>query len=277
MAKEQTAPKRFGIVGAGNLAGALVHGFIGKGHVSATNLMLSDVDRGKLERVRAAHGVKAAQNNNELVSFADVIVLAVKPQHLRHALDECAPGVNRDKLVISVAAGVRIAALAERLPENTRIVRAMPNAAALVGQSATALCAGPHASAADLELSRGLFDAVGRSVVLDEIHLDAVTGLSGSGPAYAMLIVEALADGGVRMGLPRDVAQTLATQTLLGSAQLLLESGEHPALWKDRVMSPGGTTAAGLKALERCGVRHALAQAVEQATLRARELGTATK
>lgn len=269
--------QRIGIVGAGNLACAIVHGLLGTGQVLKAELMLSDVDPSKLESARVRFDVRAAASNTEVVRFADVVLFAVKPQHLPHVLDECRASVDAQKLVISVAAGVRIATLAARLAAGTRIVRAMPNTAALAGQSATALSVGPAATADDLALSRALFDAVGKTVVLDETHLDAVTGLSGSGPAYVMLMIEALADGGVRMGLPRDVAQTLATQTLLGSAQLLFESGEHPAVWKDRVTSPGGTTAAGLAALEAAGVRHALAHAVEQATLRARELGRAAE
>jgi pyrroline-5-carboxylate reductase len=277
MATAKERRRRIGIVGAGNLAGALVQGLIGTGHVAKADLLLSDADASKLEAVRARFDVRALASNSELTKLADVVVFAVKPQHLPHVLDECSPDIDGHKLVISVAAGVRIATIAARLPTGARIVRAMPNTAALAGQSATALSAGATATADDLAFARGLFDAVGKSVVLDEVHLDTVTGLSGSGPAYVMLMIEALADGGVRMGLPREIAQTLATQTLLGAAQLLFESGEHPAVWKDRVTSPGGTTAAGLKALEALGVRNALAQAVEQATLRARELGLAAE
>jgi pyrroline-5-carboxylate reductase len=275
MATAKERRQRIGIVGTGNLASALIQGLLGTGHVAKAELMLSDADPAKLESARTRFDVRTSLSNGEVTRFADVVVFAVKPQHLPHVLDECAADLGAQKLVISVAAGVRIASIAARLPAGTRIVRAMPNTAALAGQSATALAAGATATADDLTFARGLFDAVGKSVVLDEPHLDAVTGLSGSGPAYVMVMIEALADGGVRMGLPRDVAQTLATQTLLGAAQLLFESGEHPAVWKDRVTSPGGTTAAGLKALEAGGVRHALSQAVEQATLRARELGRA--
>jgi pyrroline-5-carboxylate reductase len=277
MATAKERRRHIGIVGAGNLACALVQGLLGTGHVTKTELMLSDADPNKLESVRARFDVRSAPSNTAVAKFADVVVFAVKPQHLPHVLDECSPDIDANKLVISVAAGVRISTISARLAAGTRIVRAMPNTAALAGASATALAAGAAATADDLVFARGLFDSVGKSVVLDEPHLDAVTGLSGSGPAYVMLMIEALADGGVRMGLPRDIAQMLATQTLLGSAQLLFQSGEHPAIWKDRVTSPGGTTAAGLEALEAAGVRHALAQAVEQATLRAKELGRAAE
>lgn len=277
MATAKERRQRIGIVGAGNLACAIVHGLLETGHVGKAELSLSDADPKKLESARARFDVETSPSNVELVKAADVVVFSVKPQHLPAVLDECAPHIDSRQLVVSVAAGVRIATVAARLPAATRIVRAMPNTAALAGESATALCAGAGARPDDLAIARGLFDAVGKTVVLDEAHLDTVTGLSGSGPAYVMVMIEALADGGVRMGLPRDVAQTLATQTLLGAAKLLFESGEHPAVWKDRVTSPGGTTAAGLKALEAGGVRHALAQAVEQATLRARELGRAAE
>jgi pyrroline-5-carboxylate reductase len=188
------------------------------------------------------------------------------------ALSQCKDALGDDALVVSVAAGVRCATLHAAVKPSTRIVRAMPNTPALVGAGATALCAGPGAQPDDLDACRRYFDAVGTTVVVDEAHMDAVTGLSGSGPAYVMLVIEALADGGVRAGLPREVARALATQTVLGSAQLLAASGEHPAELRDRVTSPGGTTAAGLKALEALGARHALSEAVERASLRSREL-----
>jgi len=181
--------------------------------------------------------------------------------------------MSSETLVISVAAGVRCATIAAALPPGTRIVRAMPNTPALIGAGATALSGGPTSTLADRELARQLFDAVGRTVLVDEAQMDAVTGLSGSGPAYVMLVIEALADGGVRAGLSRETASLLATQTVLGSAQLLLASGDHPAEWKDRVMSPGGTTSAGIEALEAGRLRHTLMRAVHEATLRSRELG----
>lgn len=270
-------PRRYGIVGAGNLATAIAHGVLETGHVGKGDLMLSDVDAGKLERLRARFGVATTSDNTELVRFADVVVIAVKPAHVADVLEQCKAAFDASKLLVSVAAGVRIATLAARLPAGARIVRSMPNAAAVAQASATALCRGGAATDADLELARALFEAVGQCVVLDESHLDAVTGLSGSGPAYAMVFIDALADGGVRMGLSREVALALAAQTLLGAAKLVQASGEHPAVWKDRVTSPAGTTAAGLSALEAGAVRHVIASAVEQATLRARELGRAAE
>jgi pyrroline-5-carboxylate reductase len=203
-----------------------------------------------------------------------VLILAVKPQSMTTALTQCAQALSRDALVVSVAAGVRCATIAAALPNGTRIVRAMPNTPALVGAGATAVALSPTATADDRELARRRFDAVGRTVIVEEAHMDAVTGLSGSGPAYVMVVIEALADGGVRAGLSRDTAMLLATQTVLGSAQLLLQSGDHPAEWKDRVMSPGGTTSAGLEAIEAGRLRHVLGRAVQKATKRSRELGS---
>jgi pyrroline-5-carboxylate reductase len=265
---------RIGFVGAGNMATALLEGLLKAGVVNAAQIVISDSDREKAKRLAAAHGVTLAASNGELASWASVVILAVKPQGLPRALAECAPGLQPDTLVISVAAGVRCETLAAALPSGTRIVRAMPNTPALVGAGATALAASGTATLADRELATQLFDAVGRTVVVDESQMDAVTGLSGSGPAYVMVVIEALADGGVRAGLSRETALLLATQTVLGSAKLLLESGDHPAQWKDRVMSPGGTTAAGVEALEAGRLRYTLGRAVQKATSRSRELGS---
>jgi pyrroline-5-carboxylate reductase len=265
---------RIGFVGAGNMATALLEGLLRAGVVSPAQIRVSDSDRPRAQRLADAHGVALAADNRELASWASVLMLAVKPQSMPHALLECAPGLAREALVISVAAGVRCDTIAAALPSGTRIVRAMPNTPALVGAGATALAASATATSADRELATRLFDAVGRTVLVDEAHMDAVTGLSGSGPAYVMVVIEALADGGVRAGLSRDTALLLATQTVLGSAQLLLASGDHPAVWKDRVMSPGGTTSAGLEALEAGRLRYTLGRAVQKAALRSRELGT---
>jgi pyrroline-5-carboxylate reductase len=265
---------RIGFVGAGNMAGALVRGLLRAEGWSAAQLQVTDVDAAKAGRLSAEHGVTAARDASELARWASVLILAVKPQSMTVALGECAAALPRDTLVISIAAGVRCATIAAGLPDGTRVIRAMPNTPALVGAAATALCAGSTATAADRELARQLFDAVGRTVIVDESQMDAVTGLSGSGPAYVMVVIEALADGGVRAGLSRETALLLATQTVLGSARLLLESGDHPAEWKDRVMSPGGTTGAGLEAIEAGRLRHTLGRAVQKATRRARELGS---
>jgi pyrroline-5-carboxylate reductase len=205
------------------------------------------------------------------------VVLSVKPQILPKVLDEIAPHLKPSALVISIAAGVPVSAIEPRLPEGTRVVRTMPNTPALVGAGATAIAAGQHAKDDDVEATRRIFDAVGMTVVLDESQLDAVTGLSGSGPAYVFLIIEALSDAGVKVGLSRYNAQALAAQTLLGSAKLLIETKEHPGRLKDMVTSPGGTAIAGLHTLEAGGLRTTLINAVEAATHRSRELGAAAE
>jgi pyrroline-5-carboxylate reductase len=265
--------QRIGFIGAGNMAGALLRGLLRAGRVTPGQVAFTEIDPDRRERYAQTHGVRAAASNAELAEWASLLILAVKPQSLPAVLGECAARLNPRALVLSIAAGVRTATLAQALPVGTRVVRAMPNTPALVGAGATALCAGPGATAADLALAGSLFDAVGRTVQVEEHQMDVVTGLSGSGPAYVMLVIEALADGGVAAGLSRDTAILLATQTVLGSAQLLLESGDHPAVWKDRVTSPGGTTARGLEALEAGRLRSTVARAVKWATLRARELG----
>jgi pyrroline-5-carboxylate reductase len=265
---------RIGFVGAGNMATALLKGLLRAQTVSPEQIRICDIDRNKAREVAQRHGVIAAGDTRELAGWATVLILAVKPQSMSEALGECAKELSKEALVISVAAGIRCDTISAALPIGTRIVRAMPNTPALVGAGATALCGSPTSTTADRDFARQLFDAVGRTVVVDEVHMDAATGLSGSGPAYVMLVIEALADGGVRAGLSRETAQLLATQTVLGSAQLLLTSGDHPAQWKDRVMSPGGTTSAGVEALEAGRLRHTLMRAVQEATLRSRELGT---
>jgi len=264
---------QLGIVGAGNMANALVRGLIVSGRLSTAQIRVSDIAEAQCEALRQAHGVQCSANTAALVAWANVVLVAVKPQVVPSILPDLAAQYRDDQLIVSIAAGVATSVFAQALPPGARIVRAMPNTPALVLEGATALARGDHATDADMATARGIFDAVGETVVLDEPQMDAVTGLSGSGPAYVMLIAEALADGGVRMGLKRETARALAVRTLYGSAKLLLESGEHPAALKDKVASPAGTTIAGLCALERHGVRNALIEAVTAATLRSIELG----
>jgi pyrroline-5-carboxylate reductase len=220
-------------------------------------------------RLYGVHG----GSNADVAREAEVVVLAVKPQILDQVLRGVSNELTREKLVISVAAGVPIAALERRLHPPMRIIRTMPNTPATVGAGATALAPGEHATAADLEVAKKIFNSVGITVQLEESQLDAVTGLSGSGPAYVFLIIEALADAGVKVGLARRSALQLAAQTVFGSAKLLIESGQHPGLLKDGVTSPGGTAIAGLHTLEAGGLRNVLMNAVEAATRRSRELG----
>jgi pyrroline-5-carboxylate reductase len=265
--------RRLGFLGAGNMAAALIKGLLHGGVLPPERIVASDVKSERLEQLHAAHGIRTTMDNHALMRESDVVVLAVKPQVIDKVLTEVGADVRSDQLVVSVAAGVPIEALEGRLAKGARVVRAMPNTPATVQAGATAVAGGAHASADDLRVARELFEAVGRVVVLDEGLLDAVTGLSGSGPAYVMLIIEALADGGVKVGLHRDTALLLAAQTVFGSAKLLLETGEHPGRLKDMVTSPGGTAIAGLHTLESGALRKTLIDAVESATGRAAQLG----
>ncbi len=264
--------KRLGFLGAGTMSGALVKGLLHAG-VTPERIAVSDVKTERLDELRARHGIRGTSDNRALVRECDVIVLAVKPQVIDAILSEIAPDVTGEKLIVSVAAGVPLDALEAQLPASSRVVRAMPNTPVTVQAGATAIASGTHARADDMRIARELFEAVGRAVVLDQSLLDAVTGLSGSGPGYVMVIIDALADGGVKMGIPRDTALLLAAQTVFGAASLVLQSGEHPGRLKDMVASPGGTTIAGLHALERGCLRATLIDAVEAAAKRAADLG----
>ncbi len=266
--------RRVAFLGAGNMANAIIRGLLRAGlpkqQLSAT--VRRDEVRRELE---VAHGIQVGFDNVEATRHAEVVVLAVKPQALDSLLTVIAPAMQPGTLVISVAAGVPIAAIERRLGNGTRIVRTMPNTPCLVGLGATALASGEHATADDLKLAVAMFDSVGMTTVVDEYLLDAVTGLSGSGPAYIFLIIEALSDAGVKVGLSRHQSLKLAAQTVLGSAKLLLETNQHPGQLKDQVTSPGGTAIAGLHTLEAGGLRTTLINAVEAATRRSRELGEA--
>lgn len=270
MAAEQL---RIGFIGAGRMATALAAGLTAAGITPASAIIAGDVWAEGRERFAAATGARVTDANSEVLTEADVIFLAVKPQIMPAVLAEIHDSAQERHLLISIAAGVSLETLVSVLGSQTRLVRVMPNTPCLVGESASGFALGGAASAADGELVKKLFSAVGVAVEVPETLLDAVTGLSGSGPAYAYMMIEALSDGGVRMGLPRDIATRLAAQTLLGAAKMVLETGEHPGALKDAVTSPGGTTIAGLHALEAGGFRGTVMSAVEAATRRARELG----
>jgi len=264
--------KKLGFIGAGNMGEALLKGLLKTGAAKPAQLFASARRPERVQELEKTYGIHGG-SNNEVARAADVIVLCVKPQILDQVLRAISPDVARDKLVISIAAGVPIAAIERRLHPPMRVVRAMPNTPATVGAAATAISLGEHATDADLATARTIFDSVGLTVQLEESQLDAVTGLSGSGPAYLFLIIEALADAGVKVGLSRRASLQLAAQTVLGSAKLLIESGQHPGMLKDGVTSPGGTAIAGLHTLEAGGLRNVLMNAVEAATKRSRELG----
>ena len=267
--------RTLGFLGAGNMAGALIKGLLHAGAVEPARIVASDVKPERLKQLESLHGIRSTTDNHALVRDCDVLVLAVKPQVVDKVLTAIGQEVKPGTIVVSVAAGVPIAAIEARLLAGTRVVRSMPNTPAICLAGATAIAAGSHATDGDMRIARALFEAVGRVVTLDESQLDAVTGLSGSGPAYVMLMIEALADGGVKVGLHRDTALLLAAQTVYGSAKLLLETGEHPGRLKDMVTSPGGTAIAGLHTLESGGLRRTLMDAVESATHRSEALGEA--
>ena len=264
--------KKIGFLGGGNMGEALIRGIVKTGIVPPQELFVTDVRLDRLEELSRMYGLHTLSDNALLVRRVDVVILAVKPQILKAVLQEIAPATP-GKLLVSIAAGVSTTEIRRHLPAGTRLIRCMPNTPALVLEAATALARGRDLAPGDLETAQAIFEAVGRVVVLEEEHMDAVTGLSGSGPAYIALVVEALADGGVKVGLDRQTAMTLATQTVLGSARLLLETGAHPGQLKDMVTSPGGTSIAGIHTLEAGGLRRTLIDAVERATLRSRELG----
>lgn len=264
--------QRIGFIGAGQMARALAAGFVKAELTPPERIVAADplpAARDAFEQ--AVPGSRMLADNASVAREADVVFVATKPQQIVEALAPLAEA-TADKLVISIAAGVKLARLDASLPQ-ARLVRVMPNMPCLVGQSASAYCLGPRTKDDDGRLVETLLSAVGLAMAVDESLLDAVTGLSGSGPAFAFVIIEALADGGVRMGLKRDVALALAAQTVRGAAQMVLETGEHPAVLKDRVASPGGTTIAGLEALEAGRLRGTLIAAVEAATRRSIELG----
>lgn len=266
--------RRITFLGAGNMGNAIIRGLLRAG--LAPEKITATVRRAeKKQELESTHGIRVGFDNLAAAKDADVVVLCVKPQALDKLLTSIAPAIDRSKLIISVAAGVPIAAIERRLGAGARIVRAMPNTPSLVGAGATAVSAGEHATEEDLALATAMFDSVGLTTTVDEYLLDAVTGLSGSGPAYIFLVIEALSDAGVKVGLSRHQALKLAAQTVLGSARLLLETNAHPGTLKDQVTSPGGTAIAGLHTLEAGGLRTTLIDAVEAATNRARALGEA--
>jgi pyrroline-5-carboxylate reductase len=266
-----------GFIGGGNMGEALIKGLLGASLVPATAIHATDVRLERLKELDRQYGIQVSSDNADLVRHSDIIILAVKPQIMDSVLKEIAPAVTRRKLLISIAAGVSTAKIRAVLHKDARLIRVMPNTPALVLEGVTAIAKADNLEPDDLDTAGEIFSAVGRVVVLDESLMDAVTGLSGSGPAYVAVVIESLADGGVRMGLDRITAMTLATQTVLGAAKLLLETGLHPGALKDMVSSPGGTSIAGIAALEEGGIRTTFIKAVERATERSRELGLGPK
>jgi pyrroline-5-carboxylate reductase len=264
--------KNLAILGAGKLGSILLRAYLKQGLFSPERVTATVRHAEKAAALSKDLGVRATTQNHSAVKYADVILLAVKPQVVGDVLKEIKPTLKKDTLVISVAASVPTSYIEQRTDEKVPVIRAMPNTCSAVGCGMTGICRGAHASAEHLEIAKTMFDAVGRTVVVDEKNMDAVTGLSASGPAFVYIILESLAEAGVKVGLPRDVATLLASQTMKGAASVVLETGDHPALLKDAVTTPAGCTIDGILELEEGKLRVTLIKAVVKATQRAGEL-----
>lgn len=273
MTQDALAGRRIGFIGAGNMAEAIIQGLLESQTVAADHITASDVMPERLQYMQTTYAIQTTDDNAELVAGSDILVLAVKPQVANKVLHHIGPHTNDTKLVISIVAGLTVTAMASALGPGTRIVRTVPNTPVFAGEGMVAVASDGPARDDDYVVTAAIFTPVARIVSIEEKLMDAALGVSGSGPAYGFLMIEALSDGGVKMGLPRQIALELAAQTLLGAAKMCLESGRHPGQLKDMVTSPGGTTIAALHKLEAAGVRAALMDAVEAATRRSEELG----
>ncbi len=262
-----------GFIGGGNMGEALIRGLISASLFPPERVFVFDVVEARVKYLEKEFGVEAKRDIAELVRSSSIVLVAVKPQTILEVLDTLRGCLSHKPLVISIAAGVALSTLEGRLPESTSVVRVMPNACALVGEAASALSRGKAVTGAQMEIGLALFRAVGKAVEIDEKLMDAVTGLSGSGPAYVLLMIEALIDAGVLMGMPRQAARELAVQTVIGTSRLLESTGKHPGELRDMITSPGGTTIHGLQVLEARSVRGAFLECVEAATRRSAELG----
>jgi len=264
--------KIIGFIGAGNMGGALIRGLMQSGQKSKAEIIVSDINKDCLHEITKTHGVKAVKSNKELVKKADIVVIGVKPYHVDALLDEISATSRAGQIFISIVAGAPVDKFSSRLHSASGCIRVMPNTPASVLAGAAAIYAGPDISPEDLARAVAIFECTGKAVIIqNEALMDAVTGLSGSGPAYVFLAIEALADAGVQLGIARKEASLLAAQTVYGAAKMLLETGKPPGELKDMVTTPGGTTAAGLRMLEKGNFRSAITDAVEAAARRARE------
>ena len=275
----QLSDKKLAVLGAGKLGGILLRAFLKQGLFVPNRVIATVKHEERAVALAKELGIAVTTENREAVKGAEIVLLTVKPQTVAEVLQEIAPEIAADALVVSVAASVPAGFVEQQLAAATSskrfdvpVVRAMPNTPAAVHCGMTAICGGTHASSRHLDIARTMFDAVGRTIVLDEKHMDAVTGLSASGPAFVYIILESLAEAGVKVGLPRDVATLLATQTMKGAASVVLETGDHPALLKDAVTTPAGCTIDGILELEEGKLRVTLIKAVVKATSRAGEL-----
>jgi len=269
---ESKSRMRLAVLGAGKMGGILIDAFVKQGLVSPKNIFATVQHAGRERQSTSGLGVSLGNDNREAVRKADVILLCVKPQTVAQVIDEIKKELTDKKLLISIAASVPTGYIERRLTAKVPVIRAMPNTPSMVGEGITAIAKGKLAIERDVETAQKLFGAVGRTVVVDEKNMDAITGLSASGPAFIYIILESLAEGGVKAGLPRELATLLAAQTALGAAKVVLETGHHPALLKDTVTTPAGCTIDGILELEEGGLRVTLIKAVVKASERAKEL-----
>jgi pyrroline-5-carboxylate reductase len=264
--------KKIAFLGAGKMGGIILQALLKNGLLTAKSTTATVAHEERAQALGEKLNVKVGTNNVEAVKGADIIVIGVKPQVVQDVVREIAPHLGPKQLIVSVAASVPTSMIEKNLPTNIPVVRAMPNTPCLLGAGMTAICKGKHASAEDVAMTCHIFNVVGRTVVLDEKHMDAVTALSASGPAYIYIILESLAEAGVKVGLPRDIATLLAAQTTVGAARVVLETGDHPALLKDAVTTPAGCTIDAIMELEEGKLRVTLIKAVVKAAQRAKEL-----
>lgn len=264
--------KRLVFIGAGNMAWALVSGILNAGLIEKDNILVTDVNSKRLKVFNEELGVKGKGDNKEGVKEADIVILSIKPQVMANVLTEISGSIESHQKIISIAAGITTNFIESKLAKEVAVIRVMPNTPALVGHSVAGICLGRYVKEQDLYLAKGIFEAVGKVVIVKEELMDAVTALSGCGPAYIFTIVESLTDAGVSVGLPRDISLTLAIETVEGAVKMLKETGEHPAILRDKVTSPAGATISALKVLEEKGIRAMFIQAVTAASNRAKEL-----
>jgi len=264
--------RKLALIGAGKLGEGLLSGMLGSQFVSTAQVEATVAHQPRADFLAQKHGVKAHTNNKQAVSGANLVLICLKPQQVAGFLGETKTHLRRDTVIISAAASVTTAMIERELGHAARVVRAMPNTPCLIRQGMTAIAAGKHATERDVLLAREIFSSMGRTVIVDEKHMDAITAVSASGPAYVYMMIESLAEGGVKMGLPRELSTELSAQTLLGASAMVLETGEHPAKLKDVVTTPAGCTIDGLLELEEGGLRVTLIKAVVRAAQRARQL-----
>jgi pyrroline-5-carboxylate reductase len=264
--------KKIAVIGGGKMGSIITQGLIDNKLASSRNIIVTDIDKSRRDALRSSMKIKVSHDNEKTAKEADIIILAVKPQNMAATLQEIRSVVDKSKLLISIAAGITTKFIESSLAKGVRVVRVMPNTPALVGRGAAAVAGGSRAKTGDIKLTQAIFNAVGISVEVKEKYMDAVTGLSGSGPAYFFLIIEALIEAGLQQGLTRALSKQLAAQTMLGAAHLCLQSEKEPAQLREMVTSPGGTTAAGLKVMEEKNLRDIIMATVEAATKRSKEL-----